>query len=573
MTANGGRVAFEGRSTAWVKHFVVLPATSATESSYVALLAAAGSPHVAPATAFISHAYGDEFLGVLDAVKALEVREGTKAFYYFDLLVVNQHSHEQEVPFEVLRGEFGESVRAIGCTLLVLRWANPLPLLRAWCVFEIATTLAVGASLKVLMPPADAADFREALANSFDSIVFKTCRVDVEMAHAEVRTDLDNIHLVIIESGGFLKTNQLVVRAMQNWMVDEGMIALDSMPVQERATSTLINNLANLLKSQGKLSAAEPLYREALTSRRCVLGNEHSDTLASINNLASLLSDKGNLSEAELLYLETLCVRRRIFGNEHLSTLGAINNLALVLSVQGKISEAELLYREALAAYRRLFSSEHLDTLMAINNLAEMLRKKRSFDEAFDLHKEALKAFRSLLGDNHPSTLSSINGMANLLRDKGKLGEAETLYRKALVLRRRVLGDDHPDSLKSINNLALILCDQGKLGEAEGLYNEALTSYRRTLGELHPDMLDTIFNFAGLMLQQGKRGKALELYRLELEGVRLVLGDANPSTQQSVQNYQRLVAEGEHSAQGLEQSSEQPRNVSLQSQPLCCALC
>ena len=78
-------------------------------------------------------------------VATLEAREGTSAFYYFDLLVVNQHEvclpfpphvhvcREQStiVPFEQLKHEFGQSVRAIGRTLLYLRWANPIPLGRA----------------------------------------------------------------------------------------------------------------------------------------------------------------------------------------------------------------------------------------------------------------------------------------------------------------------------------------------------------------------------------------------------------------------------------------------------------
>ena len=92
VKAHGGRYKFRGRSTAWVKLNVLKPATFSSQASYVAPLAAAGSPHVAPATAFLSHAYDDEFLGVVDAVAALEAREPASAgsFYYFDLLVVNQ---------------------------------------------------------------------------------------------------------------------------------------------------------------------------------------------------------------------------------------------------------------------------------------------------------------------------------------------------------------------------------------------------------------------------------------------------------------------------------------------------
>ena len=160
IAAHGGRAALAGKSTAWVKHNVVLPATAAAQAAFTALMDA---EHVAPATAFISHAYDDEFLGAVDAIAALEAREGTSAFYYFDLLVVNQHGQGAVVPFEVLQDEFGESVRAIGRTLLYLRWEDPIPLRRAWCVFEMGTTLDVGAGLKVIMPPADVASFKEAL--------------------------------------------------------------------------------------------------------------------------------------------------------------------------------------------------------------------------------------------------------------------------------------------------------------------------------------------------------------------------------------------------------------------------
>ena len=501
VDAHGGRAAFEGKSTDWVKQNVVLPSTFSDKTSYVAPLAAAGSPHVAPATAFISHAYADEFLGVLDAVAALEAREDTPSFYYFDLLVVNQHGHCAVVPFEVLRHEFGRSVHAIGRTLLVLRWANPIPLQLAWCVFEIATTLAVGAGLKVLMPPIDAATFREALERDFDSLVYKTCNVDVEKASARDESDLANIKRVIREAGGFLKTNQLVIGAMQSWMVEEGRAALAAMEVGERGVSALINSLANLLRNQGKLHEAEPLYLEALAARRRTLGNEHPDTLLSTNGLANLLEAQGKLGEAEPLFLDALAARRRNLGNEHPDTLRFINSLATLLKTQGKLGEAELLYVEALAASRRT------------------------------------------LGNEHHMTLASINDLAILLSDQGKLGEAEPLYLEALAARRRTLGNEHPDTLRSINNLAILLTAQGKLGEAELLYLEALAAQRRTLGTEHPDTLNCIFNYAHVLLKQGKRQEAFEQYRLELEGVRRVLGESHPSTQQSLLNYQQLLGE------------------------------
>ena len=41
--------------------------------------------------------------------------------------------------------------------------------------------------------------------------------------------------------------------------------------------------------SQGKLGEAEPLFKESLTIRKKVFGDEHPDVAQSLNNLAELL--------------------------------------------------------------------------------------------------------------------------------------------------------------------------------------------------------------------------------------------------------------------------------------------
>ena len=441
IEAHGGRAELEGKSTAWIKRNVVLPATASAKTPFTALVDGA---HVAPATAFVSHAYDDEFLGMVDSIAALEAREGTSAFYYVDLLVVNQHGQDAIVPFEVLRGEFGESVRAIGRTLLYLRWADPTPLGRAWCVFEISTTLAVGKELKVIMPPGDVASFKDALEDDFDSLTCKTCRVDVEKATAREASDLANIQRAIVEGGGFLKTNQLVIGAMQGWMVEEARSALEEMPVEERATSALINNLAALLSDLGELGDAEPLYREALAGHRRTLGDEHPLTLTSITNLAILLVDHGKLGDAEPLFREALAGHRRTLGDEHPSTLHSINNLAECLRAKGNLGDAEPLHCEALAGRRRALGGEHPDTLASMRSLAVLLRDQGKLDEAEPLIREALPVLRRTLGGEHPLTLDCTFNFAALLWAQGSTAEAFQLFHKEIAVARRVLGEGHP---------------------------------------------------------------------------------------------------------------------------------
>ena len=411
IDAHGGRAELEGKSTAWVKLNVVIPATAPAKTPFTALMDGA---HVAPATAFVSHAYDDEFLGMVDSIAALEAREGSSAFYYFDLLVVNQHGQDAVVPFEVLRDEFGQSVRAIGRTLLYLRWADPIPLGRAWCVFEMGTTLEVGAGLKVIMPPADVASFKDALVKDFDSLTYKTCRVDVEKATAREASDLLNIQRAIVEGGGFLKTNQLVIGAMKGWMVEEARSALEEMPVEVRGTSNLLWNLASLLNDQGRLVEAEPLRREQLEAHRRKHGDEHQNTHASLECLAILLKNQGKLGDAEPLYREALAGYRRTLGDEHPSTLTSINNLAILLKDQGKLGDAEPLYREALAGRRRTQGDEHPSTLDSLFNFAGLLWAQGNKAEALELYRQQLEVSRRVLGEDHPSTQQSLRNYNNL---------------------------------------------------------------------------------------------------------------------------------------------------------------
>jgi hypothetical protein len=172
VAAAGGRGALAGKSTEWLKAAFVVPVTAAARASYAdAVLRAMpdAAALVGRATQFFSHAYTYSFLDAVDAIAAWDARnaraDGQPNYFYFDLLVVNQHAQHSVVPFEVLRDEFGSGVRSIGATLFLLDFAEPVSLARAWCVFEVATSLACGALFTVVMAPRSEAAFRAALVD------------------------------------------------------------------------------------------------------------------------------------------------------------------------------------------------------------------------------------------------------------------------------------------------------------------------------------------------------------------------------------------------------------------------
>ncbi len=69
---------------------------------------------------------------------------------------------------------------------------------------------------------------------------------------------------------------------------------------------TSLNQLADLLFSQGRIDEVEPLDRKTLEIRRRVLGEDHPDTQRSLNGLAATLHNRGRYDEAAPLFQEGL---------------------------------------------------------------------------------------------------------------------------------------------------------------------------------------------------------------------------------------------------------------------------
>jgi len=67
-------------------------------------------------------------------------------------------------------------------------------------------------------------------------------------------------------------------------------------------TLTSMNNLAMVLKDQGKYEQAEEMYRQALGLSETVVGKEHPDILTSMNNLAIALRNQGKYEQAEEMF-------------------------------------------------------------------------------------------------------------------------------------------------------------------------------------------------------------------------------------------------------------------------------
>ncbi|KXJ84796.1 P-loop containing nucleoside triphosphate hydrolase protein, partial [Microdochium bolleyi] len=95
----------------------------------------------------------------------------------------------------------------------------------------------------------------------------------------------------------------------------------------------------------GGYERVKAMLKKAVEVREAVLGAENSGTLASVNNLAVVLRDQGKYEEAEAMQRRALDGYEKALGKHHPSTLTIVSNLALVLRGQVKYEEAESMNR------------------------------------------------------------------------------------------------------------------------------------------------------------------------------------------------------------------------------------
>ena len=512
VSAAGGRSVLEGKTTDWVKAHLIFKLTSAAApclpacelpgacadpfwvhaqatpprhtpgcgGSYADALALNhdGAALVGEATVFLSHAYAYLFLDAVDAVESWEARHpragGGKHYFYFDLLVVNQHAPHMVVPFEELRDEFGSGVRGVGCTLFLLSWANPLSLGRAWCVFEIAVSLECDAKFECVLPPRDEAAFAAALE---DDVVAAACKltdaVDARAAKAAMAADKEHIDALIANSlGGHHKVDALVVGALRRWTIKCGADRLARMHSEEAAVAPLKRELGVLYlleRSPQGIADAERHFEESYKDCLSVRGAGHPETAFSACRHGRALANAGRVVEGEALLRSGLAGLRAARGAGGARAPAwyaeALAWHAWALSLLGREDEAEALAQECVAARRETLGATHMDTFGALVDLGGRRLKAGRLGEAQTLIEEGLAGYRAVVpSDNHPYLLWALSEHARLLEGQGRLAAAAALFEGELLrgLEKRY-GEAGAETRKEQANLARV---KGKLEAA-----------------------------------------------------------------------------------------------------------
>jgi tetratricopeptide (TPR) repeat protein len=169
-----------------------------------------------------------------------------------------------------------------------------------------------------------------------------------------------------------------------------------------------MNNLALVLRDQGRFDLAEPLYREALDLLRAAYGPRHLRVAIALFNLAAVTEDQGRYADAEPLYREALEIDRQALGDAHAEVAADRMRLGMLLHLDGRSGEAEPLLRDSLARLRAALPPAHPRVADATFNLGTLLVDTKRAADAEPLLDEAVSIRRATYGADDPRTLLAI---------------------------------------------------------------------------------------------------------------------------------------------------------------------
>lgn len=290
-----------------------------------------------------------------------------------------------------------------------------------------------------------------------------------------------------------------------------------TLPIEEKRLGPDNTGLIPLLTHLAwTVSRTEPIETEALLKRALSIQEKASPDAPfapelgePIRNLAAWYQAVGQFREAETLFLRGLIIREKASGPAHADLVPDLNRLAFIFNAQKKLGEAEYFYVRSLGIAQNSLSAEHPQLTATLDGLAALYRDQRRFPEAEPLMRRAIANRETTLGPSHPEVASALDGLAWVLFAQRKFVDAESSYTRSLAIWETVLGPDHPSVATSLDNLAVLYATQEKFDQAGPLY-------RRALAIREKETVASLNNLAMVQAARGETEEARGLYALAL---------------------------------------------------------
>jgi tetratricopeptide (TPR) repeat protein len=262
--------------------------------------------------------------------------------------------------------------------------------------------------------------------------------------------------------------------------------------------------LAGSLRWQGRYSAAEELYRQALATAEAAPECGPLDLTQIWNECGILFKFAGRLDEAQQCYDRTLAGLSEVYGPDDPRLAAVHHNLAGLAHSQRRPAEAEAHARRSLQLHLAALPADHPKVVADEAHLGAILEAAGRLTAAEPLLRRAVAYFIERYGPTHYEVAVNLHNLAAVRAGQGALAEAETLYLQALEAKRAALGPGHPEVGLTLSNLAALAAELGQLDRARTLAEEGRDILAAAVTADHPALVVAEANVAALAAGSGR---------------------------------------------------------------------
>lgn len=261
---------------------------------------------------------------------------------------------------------------------------------------------------------------------------------------------------------------------MQGKLLSAEVLYLKALEIHERTNnqygvSNTLHNMANSLRSQGRITEAGAAARRSLEVYRKLHDNDNDPQLVTqYNHIGAVLEEQGRYSEAEDMFQQALDICTNHYTTDHEDTALTLHFLGVVQNALAKNSEAEANLRRSLEMYSRIFGDTHMRVANGHSILGETLDNWGRHEEAAEFLREALKIRMNLAPDGSDGDLyiSQQNVGRNLI-ERGHYEDADVFLENAVQSARTTGSESSKSQGSALRLLGISACFQGRLSQAE----------------------------------------------------------------------------------------------------------
>lgn len=275
----------------------------------------------------------------------------------------------------------------------------------------------------------------------------------------------------------------------------------------------LRNNLADLLREEGKSTEARALFEE---SARATSGSSRQRVGALIG-LADIDRQQGNWEASVDQWNEALEICRREHDGQ--SEAIALHGLGITWLESGVAARAEPLLRRSLRMMENNAATLPEEVATAHSGLAELYRSENKLALAEGEWSRALQIDRAVLGEAHPQVAVLMAKLADVYSARGELSIAREYAARALETMRGTFGEDSMPAATALTNQAAVEQRAGDFDAAAKDYDSAIR-----IARVHPEhrAIEAVMiqRYAGLLKAMHRPREAKALLAQDGAGVR-----------------------------------------------------